>query len=207
MAAAFGGVAAFVLLSRETPAPVSAPATVVTQAAPPAYDPAGAAVPPPPVVDTAAPVAATAAPTATAVGGGKPGSGGPAPTADKGQTAAPIDTSGFGTPGGPGEGTSGLPSTLTAGEIQGVVAANQASIRRKCWEPALDAAGPSGKKSAKVTANVTIAPSGNVSSASTSGGNDFPGLASCIATRIKGWKFPVAGGESRTSIPFVFASQ
>jgi predicted Zn finger-like uncharacterized protein len=216
MAAAFGGVAAFVLLSPTTPAPTPAAAPIATQAAPPAYDPGAAAVPaPPPPEATAAATAAPVVPLAGAAGTPRPGTGG-GPAPEKGTPAAPIDTAGFGSPGGvagpsatpegPNSGGA-LPSTLTAGEIQGVVSANQASIRRKCWEPALDAAGVNGKKSAKVTASVTIAPSGSVSAVSASGGSEFPGLASCIQTRIKGWKFPAAGGESRTAIPFVFASQ
>lgn len=216
MAAAFGGVAAFVLLTRpEAPPPPAPVATAATAVA--VVDPGAAAVPPPPAIEE--PVAAPSAVADTApVAGGPTGvrpSGAPT-AAPKGSTAAaPIDTSGFASSGiagptstpDPTGGGSNLPSTLSEGEIRGVVSSNTASVRRKCWEPALDAAGPSGKKTARVNASITIAPSGAVKSAAASGGNDFPGLADCIAQRIRGWKFPAAGGETSTAVPFVFASQ
>ena len=81
-------------------------------------------------------------------------------------------------------------------------------MKRKCWQPALDARAKDGPSTARVSASLTIGPSGNVDSVSASGGErDFPGLASCIAGSIKGWKFPPSGGSTPVSVPFVFASQ
>ncbi|MEJ7734937.1 MAG: AgmX/PglI C-terminal domain-containing protein [Polyangiaceae bacterium] len=206
---AFGGVAAFVLLTKPPPPPQ----IVVVQGG-----------------GTPGPTGAPAAPDATVethVGevetnpGGKPVAGGPRPgaaggtTAAPGPPAAPLDTAGVGTPGGPapGPGPGSQGSTagqgqLSAGEIQGVVSQNQALVKRKCWQPALDARTGTGPASTKVTANLVIGPSGNVDSVSAGGGEkDFPGLSSCVAGRIKGWKFPPSGGSTPVSVPFVFAGQ
>jgi TonB family protein len=88
-----------------------------------------------------------------------------------------------------------------------VVAQNQPLIRRRCWQPALDARSAGAPSNARVNVNIVISPSGNVTSASASGGENFPGLASCIADRVRGWKFPPSGGPTSTSVPFVFAGQ
>jgi hypothetical protein len=47
-----------------------------------------------------------------------------------------------------------------------------------------------------------------VQSVSTSGDpRGYPGLASCIAGRVRGWQFPATGGSSTAIVPFVFAAQ
>ena len=47
-----------------------------------------------------------------------------------------------------------------------------------------------------------------VQSVSAGGGEkDFPGLSSCIASRIRGWKFPASSGSTPVDVPFVFAAQ
>jgi hypothetical protein len=121
--------------------------------------------------------------------------------------------SGFGqAPGGPTAppdpgGSGGTLTQLTAGEINGVVAQNQPLIRRKCWQPAIDARSGGGP-SARVSATIMIGPSGAVESASAGGAEkDYPGLSSCIAGRLRAWKFPPSGGRTPVSIPFVFAAQ
>ena len=92
--------------------------------------------------------------------------------------------------------------------MNGVVASNQPRVRRKCWQPALDGAPANGPKNARVNVNISIAASGSVDSASASGAeHDFPGLASCIAGMVKGWKFPPSGGSTQVAVPFVFAGQ
>src|SRR5678815_1619927 len=97
---------------------------------------------------------------------------------------------------------------LSQGEIQGVVSQNQANIRRKCWEPALAGRAKDGPANARVSATVVIGPSGNVDSVNAGGAEkDFPGLSSCIASKIKGWKFPASGGSTTVNVPFVFAAQ
>lgn len=80
-------------------------------------------------------------------------------------------------------------------------------IRRKCWQPALDSRAGFGP-SARVTAQILIGPSGDVQMASASGAeSDYPGLSSCIASRVKGWKFPASSSSTPVKIPFVFAAQ
>jgi hypothetical protein len=160
--------------------------------------------------------------SAAAGAGAKPGAAGAGSARATDPKAAPsstgtanIDMSGFGNkpvegPSATGPDSAGAGSgggQLSAGEINGVVAQNQALIRRKCWQPALDqraGAGPS----ARVNASIVIGPSGNVQSASASGAEkDYPGLSSCIAGRINGWKFPPSGGATPVNIPFFFAAQ
>jgi len=81
-------------------------------------------------------------------------------------------------------------------------------VRRRCWQPALESQKGMGAATARVSASVTIGPSGAVQSVSASGAEkEYPGLASCIAGRIKGWKFPASAGSTPVNIPFVFASQ
>ena len=92
--------------------------------------------------------------------------------------------------------------------MSAVVEQNRPLVKRRCWQPALDSHKGMGASTARVSASVTIAPSGAVQSVSASGAEkDYPGLASCIAGRIKGWKFPASGGTTPVNIPFVFAAQ
>jgi hypothetical protein len=103
-------------------------------------------------------------------------------------------------------GSSPTGSQLSEGEINGVVAQNRPLIKRKCWDPAVSS--KSGSGSARVSASIVIGPSGSVQSVSASGSEkDFPGLSGCIASKIKGWKFPASNGTTPVNIPFVFASQ
>lgn len=96
---------------------------------------------------------------------------------------------------------------LTAGEIKGVVDRNQPLIRRRCWQPEVSARQGMGG-GARVQASFTISPSGSVSSASASGAEeDYPGLSSCIAARIREWKFPPSASATPVNVPFVFAAQ
>ncbi|XXX79657.1 GYF domain-containing protein [Sorangium sp. So ce134] len=215
MAAAFGGVSAYVLLS---PKPQT---TVQVVTAPPSHpaDLPTAAPPPPPSVEPEAPPpaeAASARPEAaspgkpSAVTSQRPPTEKPVASA----TGAPIDRSGFGAgvpgpasgPGSQGAG-SGL-SPLSQGEISGVVEANRPSVRRHCWQPALDARDRNASTTARVSASVVIGASGAVQSVSAGGSEkDYPGLASCIASRIKSWRFPPSSGSTPVTIPFVFAAQ
>ncbi|HVK64157.1 MAG TPA: AgmX/PglI C-terminal domain-containing protein, partial [Polyangium sp.] len=142
--------------------------------------------------------------------------GGPWPTTAKtGAPAASIDMSGFQGPNvtGPTSGPAGGAQAagagqLSTGEISGVVEANRPLVKRRCWQPALDATKGMGGSSARVSASIVIGPSGTVQLVSASGAEkDYPGLSSCIAARIKGWKFPASGGSTPVNIPFVFAAQ
>lgn len=96
---------------------------------------------------------------------------------------------------------------LTAGEIKGVVDRNQPLIRQRCWQPEVSARQGMGG-GARVQASFTISPSGSVQSASASGAeDDYPGLSSCIAARIREWKFPASASATPVNVPFVFAAQ
>ncbi|WP_437939925.1 GYF domain-containing protein [Sorangium sp. So ce341] len=215
MAAAFGGVSAYVLLSPK-PQP-----TVQVVTAPPSnpVDLPTAAPPPPPSVEPEAPPPAEA-PSARPepASPGKPGAAAtqrPAPEKPVASaTGAQLDRSGFGAgvPGptsGPGSQGAGSGLTqLTQGEISGVVEANRPSVRRHCWQPALDARDRNASTTARVSASVVIGASGAVQSVSAGGSEkDYPGLASCIASRIKSWRFPPSSGSTPVTIPFVFAAQ
>ena len=231
MAAAFGAVAAYVLLVKQAPVPTahitpSAEPTVKANAAPPASTPSTSSTA---SVSAAAPTESGAASARPAPLGGpaapmQPTAAGSAKTLLDAKTAAPstptggganIDTSSFGNTGvagpsanGPSGGSAaGAGGQLSQGEISGVVASNQTIIKRKCWQAALDAHAKDGATSAKVTASITIGPGGNVTSVSASGGGAFPGLADCIASRVRSWKFPASGGTTSVSVPFVFAGQ
>jgi hypothetical protein len=212
MAAVFGGVAAFVLLSPKPPPP--APQIVVLQ-----QGPAPVAVAQGPQADGDAGVVEIQVgdPAAVQVRS-NPGGPWPVRSADPRAPAAPLDTSGFGspstasgtTPVGPSTSTappSGL-GQLTQGEISGVVESNRAGIRKRCWQPALDARPKGGPSNARVSASLVIGPSGSVESVSAGGAEStFPGLSSCIAGRIKSWKFPPSSGSSPVNVPFFFAEQ
>ena len=141
----------------------------------------------------------------------RPGLGKPWPKASAtARESTPLDTSGIVT-NVPGPVATPPPQTgggqLSQGEISGVVAANQGRIRRRCWQPALDGQSANGPKSARVKVAITINASGNVDSASASGADSFPGLASCIGGMVRGWKFPPSGGSTPVKVPFVFSSQ
>jgi outer membrane biosynthesis protein TonB len=119
-------------------------------------------------------------------------------------------------PGGPGPAPGGGPTPgaanaslpqLEQADIQRVVSSNVGFVKRQCWEPALASRSPNAPTSAKVSVMLTIGPDGSVQSANASGGGGYPDLASCVAGRVRGWRFPPSSGNSTANIPFVFASQ
>lgn len=215
MAATFGGVSAFVLLSRPPPVIVMQ----VPNAGLPAPSKSGSAVAPSSSGTTTPETQSDAGVinlpgVMPAVAPGRPTDG--AAPAPSGASSANIDMSGFKTrgvdgpsPTGPDgvEGGGGGATGLSGSEVNSVVAAGQPTLRRKCWQPALDAVAGSGP-SARVQVNLVVAPSGAVQSVTASGAErDYPGLSSCLAGRIKGWQFPPSGGTTPVSIPFHFAPQ
>lgn len=211
MAAAFGGVAAWALFFRN-PKVVYMPAE---GGAPTTQQPVvGGAVPPPPTngTSTATEPAASSVASGAAVAGNPTGGGlRPTGTVKPGETAAPFDTSGFNT-GGPGPApteTSAGGGPLTEGQISGVVSSNTARVRRKCWDQAVAGRSADAPSSVKVTAKLKIAPSGSVSSASASGGNEkfYPGLTSCVQSTVQGWKFPSSDNGGEVVVPFSFNAQ
>ncbi len=120
--------------------------------------------------------------------------------------------SGLGPSGGP---NSGGPSTarpggaqLESGQIQATVSRYTGSVKRRCWQPALDARAKDAPMTAKVTVTITVGGSGSVQSATTSGEpRGYSGLASCIAGSVRSWQFPASGGTTVANVPFVFAGQ
>ena len=92
--------------------------------------------------------------------------------------------------------------------MNGVVAANKPGVTRRCWQPALDARAANASLTARVSATITIGASGSVDSVSAGGAEkDYPGLSSCIGSRVKTWKFPPSSGSTTVTVPFVFAAQ
>ncbi len=99
-------------------------------------------------------------------------------------------------------------ATLSSATIEGTVARYKASVKRSCWQPALEARAADAPTSARVNVALTIAPSGSVQSVTTSGDpKGYPGLANCIAGRVRGWQFPPSGSSTPVNVPFVFAGQ
>jgi hypothetical protein len=203
----FAGVAAFVLFSKPATqiVVVQAPAASVT-AAPAASVDKGEVE-----VGDVAPVPGSA--TKPLLGKPWPKTSSTAGAVAGSHDTTPLDTSGFvsnvpGPVATAGSGPVAGGGQLSQGEIQGVVSQNQPRVRRKCWQPALDAAQANGPKNARVSVSISISASGSVASAAASGAEkDFPGLSSCIGTMVQGWKFPPSGESSQVVVPFVFAGQ
>jgi hypothetical protein len=109
---------------------------------------------------------------------------------------------------------SDLPTSSTARQqldsatLSRTVSRYTASVKRSCWQPALDTRAPDAATSARISANIVVAPSGKVQSVSVSGDpKGYRGLSSCIQARVRGWEFPPAGGTTEFNVPFVFAAQ
>jgi hypothetical protein len=109
--------------------------------------------------------------------------------------------------GGPSGSTSGG-AQLDGSQIQSTVSRYTGSVKRRCWQPALDARARDAPMTAKVTVNITVGPTGSVQNASTSGDpRGYTGLANCIASSVRSWQFPASGGTTIANVPFVFAGQ
>jgi predicted Zn finger-like uncharacterized protein len=107
------------------------------------------------------------------------------------------------TPGGGGGGT----EQLSQSDVQRVVNNGKNSLKRACWEPALAARSANAPSSARVTVNIVIGPDGRVRSANATGGDGYPGLASCIGGRVRSWVFPPSSGETTVAPSFTFVPQ
>jgi hypothetical protein len=121
--------------------------------------------------------------------------------------------SGLGPSGGPAgtggpSGATGGGGQLDGGQIQATVSRYTGSVKRRCWQPALDARAKDAPTTAKVTVTITVGPSGSVQNATTSGDpRGYTGLANCIASSVRAWSFPASGGQTIANVPFVFAGQ
>ncbi len=116
--------------------------------------------------------------------------------------------------GGPHVGPSGGTNSASAGQpldssaVQRTVGRYTGSVKRSCWQPALDTRDKSAPSSARVSVTIQVAPSGAVQGVSTTGDpSGYHGLAGCIASRVRGWRFPASSGSTTVKVPFVFASQ
>jgi len=214
VAVGFGVTIGFVLWSSQKP-----PETIVKYVEVPAKEAATpAAAIDPQAVDPTGPAGSAAAAKAHAATGSGKVSGTKASDGDKPSTATGLSglkgLSGLG-PSGPGVTGSGPGSApasgggqLDAAQTQSTVARYTGSVKRSCWQPALDARDPSAPTSARVMVSITVGPSGSVQNVSTNGDpRGYPGLAPCIAGRVRAWQFPATGGTTTVNVPFVFAAQ
>ncbi len=111
------------------------------------------------------------------------------------------DTSG---PSGASVGT----GQLDSGQIQSTVARYTGSVKRACWQPALDTRDKDAPTTARVSVAITVLASGSVSNAAVGGDpRGYRGLAQCISSRVRGWQFPPSGDTTTVNVPFVFAAQ
>ena len=115
-------------------------------------------------------------------------------------------------PGGPvvdgPSGTSNNGAQLDGGQIQSTVARYTGAVKRRCWQPALDARAKDAPMTAKVTVTITVGGTGSVQNATTTGDpRGYSGLANCIASSVRSWTFPASGGQTIANVPFVFAGQ
>ena len=213
-ALALGTTAGSVLFSKAPPPPTVQIITV-TAPAPTTPPPGGTAAADPGAPDPNPTV--TAAPQKT----GGPRIAGPgiaAPQPDKKDDTAPSPLPGglsplpggptpLPGPGGPGGPSAGGGEQLSQSDVQRVVNNGKNSLKRACWEPALAAKSSNAPSSAKVTATITIGADGRVRSSSASGGDGYPGLASCIGGRVRSWVFPASNGETTVAPSFTFVPQ
>lgn len=97
-------------------------------------------------------------------------------------------------------------STLTSEQVSGVVSADTARVRRKCWDPVSTGSSSDAPWSVKVSVEISISPGGSVTSAKASGGNEeyYPGLTSCVQGVVSAWEFPSAAEPSTVRLPFSF---
>jgi len=209
-AAVFGGAMSFIVFGGQDTKIIEKRVEVrVKDAVAPADN-----VPPPPAVDDS-PVAATSAPaspTKTNGASSKPTEA-VAPTLDaKGTGLKGLSgLSGLGSTGpqaGPTPGAGVASQALDSGQIESTVSRYRNSVKRGCWQPALDARDKSAPSSARVNVAITVAASGAVKNVSSSGDPPgYRGLASCIQSRVSTWSFPPSSGSTTVNVPFVFATQ
>ena len=94
---------------------------------------------------------------------------------------------------------------LDAVTVRRTVRRYSPAVRRSCWHGPFGARAPGVPSSAKVTASITVEPTGRVHAVSVSGAPmGYPGLTRCIEGIVLGWRFPRARARTITSVPFVF---
>lgn len=90
--------------------------------------------------------------------------------------------------------------SLTGGQVSKVVLRGKKNLQR-CYETALRGSGS--EETVRIDVELTVAPSGNVSSVKSRGGGPS-GMATCIERTIKMWRFPESGESSPVRFPLVF---
>ncbi len=148
-----------------------------------------------------------------AKGGPAPKNGDPQPTKTSGLSGL-QGLSGLAAGTGPKGPSGDVGSSASSGEpldgakVQATVARYTSSVRRSCWQPALDTRDKDAPTSARVSVAIRVSPSGSVQSASTSGDpKGYRGLAGCIGSKVRSWQFPASSGTTTVNVPFVFAAQ
>lgn len=140
-------------------------------------------------------------------GNAKP-SGSESPTGTEGSLLAGLGAAGPGAPVAASGTGDGAGSSLDASAIERTVRRYQSTVKRVCWQRALNGASLGASSTARVNVTIQVAPNGSVRSATTSGDPaGYPGLAGCIQSNVASWKFPTASGSTTTRVPFVFAAQ
>ncbi len=100
---------------------------------------------------------------------------------------------------GPNSGGTSSGAPLSPSQVNATVSKFRGSLQRRCRQMVT-------KGNAKVSASIRVSPSGSVSSVSTSGGGNVPGLAGCVQSRIANWRFPQAGAPTTVNLSFQFLS-
>lgn len=210
LAGAFGITAAIVLLKPApqvvVQVPSAAPAGQVAQA--PAAAATSTAAPANPGENVAAAQPGGAAGSARVASAAHPSAPPPA-TAKQPPTAATSATdpalrdlingtvSGSGPTAGPSDSTNSGGAQMTEDQVTRVLSQHTTAVKRTCWERI-----QTQSSSVNVTVHIVVAPTGQVSSA-TSSGND-PVVGHCIEGEVRRWTFP---GSGTIDIPFHFLRQ
>jgi len=97
---------------------------------------------------------------------------------------------------------------LDQATVQSVVAKYSGSVKRACWQPALDGRDRNAPSSANISVQITVGTSGSVQGVTSSPDPPgYHGLASCIQQRVRGWQFPTTSETTTVNVPFKFFSQ
>jgi outer membrane biosynthesis protein TonB len=207
-----GGVGLMILL---LPKPAKAPVQIVSVMVPAPMAPAAApAASEEEGTTTIGPIELAATPTKGSGKGTKTASASNNSESSGSGPAAPLGTSLTGLnglvggPSGPsgGSSTGGGGGQLAAADVERVVQSHRAFVKRQCWDTALSTRSSGTPSSARVVVTVIVARDGSVQNVSASGGDTYPGLASCVQGNVKSWKFPPSEGGT-VAVPFVFAAQ
>jgi hypothetical protein len=101
-----------------------------------------------------------------------------------------------------------LPERLEAAHVQATVARYRETMKRQCWQPALEARAENASTSARVSLSVIVTPSGGVDNVTSLGDPPgYPRLGQCLAAQLAQWQFPPSKSRNTLSIPFVFTSE